>query len=115
MKQRILPMLLLALAGFAGVTASAQAPEPAGQWNFSDAGNLMAATKGSMTLTPAVIGDKSISVSTVSEANITTAEGPKGSSAIFVPASSALKVDRAEGAVSSSCFSFMIDLKVPDA
>ncbi len=109
-------MLLLALISIAGnLTAMAQVPEPSGQWTFDNPSNLLAAAKGSLSLSPAVIGSASISASTVSEAGITAAEGPKGSSAILVPATSALKVDRGEGAPATTSFSLMIDLKVPDA
>ncbi len=113
MKKQLLTMLLLVLAGSA--TATAQTPEPSGQWKFENPSDLMAATTGNVTLTPAVIGASSIAASTVEEAGITVAEGPAGGSAIFVPAASALKVERAEGAAASTSFSFMIDLKVPDA
>ncbi len=109
-------MLLLALISIAGnLTAMAQVPEPSGQWTFDNPSNLLAAAKGSLSLSPAVIGSSSISASTVSEAGITAAEGSKGSSAILVPATSALKVDRGEGAPATTSFSIMIDMKVPDA
>ena len=117
MKKRFLLMSLLAFIGLAGsVSAVAQTPEPSGQWKFDDPSDLMAAAKGSLLLTPAVIGDHSISAGTIGEAGITAADGPTaGSAAILVPAASALKVNRGEGAPASTSFSFMIDLKVPDA
>ena len=61
----------------------------------------MAPDKGSLTMTPAVLGTRSISLSTLENAGITSAEGPDGEGAIFVPATSALKVSRAEGAAAS--------------
>ena len=116
MRKRFLSMLLLVLVGVAGnLTALAQTPEPSGQWKFDNTSDLMAATVGNVMLSPAVMGDASISPASVSEAGITVAEGPNGSSAIFVPKTAALKVTRAEGAASSTNFSFMIDLKVPNA
>ncbi len=116
MKKGFLLMFLMGLMGLTGnLTAMAQVPEPTGQWKFDNPSDLLAASKGSLTLSPAVIGSASISASTVSEAGITAAEGPKGSSAILVPATSALKVDRGEGTPATTSFSFMIDLKVPDA
>ena len=116
MKRRFLPMLLLMLIGLTGnLTASAQTPEPSGQWKFDNPSDLMAATVGNVTLSPVVLGSASVSPATVGEAGIVEAEGPNGSSAIFVPAASALKVERAEGAAASMSFSFMIDLKVPNA
>ena len=92
-----------------------QIPEPSGQWKFNNPSDLMAATVGNVTLSPVVLGSASVSPATVSEAGITAAEGANGSAGIFVPAASALKVTRAEGAVASTNFSFMIDLKVSDA
>ena len=116
MKKSTLLMLLLCLMGVAGsLTAMAQTPEPSGQWKFDDTSDLMAATVGNVTLSPVVLGSASVSPATVSEAGITADEGPNGSSAIFVPAASALKVTRAEGAAASMSFSFMIDLSVPNA
>ena len=109
-------MLLLALMGMTGnLTAMAQTPEPSGQWKFENPSDLMAATTGNVTLSPVVLGSSSVSPATVNEAGITAAEGANGSAGIFVPAASALKVERAEGAASSTNFSFMIDLKVPNA
>ena len=116
MRKKLLPMFLLMLMGMVGnLTVLAQTPEPSGQWNFDSPSDLMAATTGNVTLSPAVIGAASVSTATVDEAGITVAEGPKGTNAIFVPAASALKVERAEGAEASTNFSFMIDLKVPNA
>ena len=117
MKERFLPMLLLVLVGMAGnSTALAQTPEPSGQWKFDNPSDLMAATVGNVSLSPVVIGAASVSPATLDEAGITAAEGPTAeSSAILVPATSALKVERAEGAEASTNFTFMIDLKVPNA
>ena len=109
-------MLLLVLMGMAGsLTAMAQTPEPSGQWKFDNPDDLMAATVGNVTLSPVVLGSASVSPATVSEAGITAAEGANGSGGIFVPAATGLKVQRADGATASAQFSFMIDLKVPDA
>ena len=117
MRKRFLQMLLLVLVGVTGniMSAAAQTPEPTGQWKFDNPSDLMEATVGSMKLIPAVLGSASVSVATVEEAGITTADGVNGSSAILLPATSALKVERVEGATGSMSFSLMIDLKVPDA
>ena len=118
MKRSFLTMLLLALVGIAGnLKALAQeVPEPTAQWKFDNPSDLMAAKVGSLQLVPAVAGNNTISTATVAEAGIEAAQGPtKGSSAIFVPAASALKVVRAEGAASSTSFTFMMDIMVPDA
>ena len=48
MKKQLLTMLLLVLAGSA--TATAQTPEPSGQWKFENPSDLMAATAGNVTL-----------------------------------------------------------------
>ena len=107
-------MLLLALVGVAGssMTATAQTPEPSGQWKFNDPSDLMAATVGNVTLSPALVSSPGIAAATVSEAGIIAAEGFNGSAAIMVPATSGLKVTRAEGATASTNYSFMLDLKV---
>ena len=116
MKKRLLTKLLLCLVGMAGsLTAMAQVPEPSGQWKFDNTSDLMAATVGNVTLSPVVLGSASVSSATLSEAGIEAAEGANGSAGIFVPAASGLKVTRAEGAASSMSFSFMIDMKVPNA
>ena len=116
MKKSFLSLFLLALVGLAGnLTALAQTPEPDGQWKFDDSRDLMAATVGNVTLSPAVMDGASASPATVSEAGIVAAEGVDGSSAIMLPATSALKVERAEGAAASTNYSIMIDLKVPNA
>ena len=117
MKRSFLSLLLLCLVGMAGnLKALAQVPEPTGQWTFNNPNDLMAATKGGLTLSPAVIGSNSIAPATVSEAGIAACDGPTaGSSAILVPKASALKVDRGEGAAASTSFSFMMDMMVPDA
>ncbi len=106
-------MFLLVLLGIAGnLTAMAQTPEPSGQWKFDNPSDLMAATVGNVTLSPALVSSPGIADATVSEAGIVEAEGFDGSKAILVPAASGLKVTRAEGATASTNFSFMIDLKV---
>lgn len=109
-------MFLLALVGLAGsLTASAQVPEPSGQWKFDNSSDLMAAAVGNITLSPAVMDGASVSPATVTEAGIVAAEGAGKSAGIFVPKATALKVERAEGAEASTNYTWMIDLKVPDA
>ena len=106
-------MLLLMLIGMTGnMKALAQVPEPDGQWTFSNPEDLMAASKGSAQMVPAIIGSSSIeTVATASEAGITVADD----GVIFVPKAAALKLVRAEGASASLSYTFMMDLKVPDA
>ena len=118
MKKELLMMFLLILMGLAGsnVKAAAQTPEPTGQWTFDNPNDLMAAAKGNMKMVPAVTANKSISFTTVSEAGITLAEGPtEEKKAILVPATSALKLERAVGAETSTSYTFMLDMKVLDA
>ena len=90
-------------------------PEPDGMWTFSNADNLLAADKGTLQLLPAVTGRKSITLCELSEANITAAEGPSSTNAIMVPAASALKVQRLEGAEATTSYTLMMDVKVLDA
>ena len=111
-------MLLLMLIGLTGnLNASAQTPEPSGQWKFDNPSDLMAAAKGNLQLIPAVINNPGITNDvTAADAGIVAAEGTAaGDGAIFVPATAALKVQRADGASASMFFSFMIDMKVPNA
>ena len=117
MKKNYLLLFLLCLIGMAGniATVMAQVPEPSGQWKFDNSSDLMAAAVGNITLSPAVMDGASVSPATVSEAGIVAAEGARESAGIFVPAASALKVERAEGAEASTNYTWMIDLKVPDA
>ena len=117
MKHSFLFVLLLALVGMTGnLTASAQTPEPSGQWTFDNPSGLLASAVGSMQMTPAVVGSASVTDATLGEAGIVAADGTTADDgAIFVPKNSALKVTRADGASSSMSFSFMMDLKVPDA
>ena len=118
MRQKLL-LFLFALAGLLGNSFNVLAqdvPEPTAQWNFNNADNLMAPDKGSLTMIPAVIGAGSVTPSTLSDAGIVQTEGPAtDNKAIFVPATSALKVERAEGAEASTSFTFMMDMKVSDA
>ena len=117
MKMRLLSMFLLALMGLVGnLTAMAQVPEPTGQWKFENPADLMAASKGSLILTPAVMGDHSITTATVADAGITVADGPTaGSPAIFMPSTAALKVERAEGAEATSNYTILMDMMLPNA
>ena len=114
MGKRLLLMLLLALAG--SMAAMAQTPEPDGRWTFEDTDNLMAPSVGNMQMIPAVVSNNSITPATIGEASITTTTGPaEGKSAIKVPRSSALKVVRPEGAEASQSYSLMMDVMTPDA
>ena len=90
------------------MAAMAQTPEPTARWTFENAEDLMAPQVGSLTMTPCVIpGNKAIAPSTVSEAGIVAAAGPvEGVPAIAVPKASALKVSRAEGAETSTAYTF---------
>ena len=117
MKKSLLSMFLLALMGLVGnLTALAQTPEPSGQWKFDNPNDLMAASKGNLVLSPAIMGTKSITPATVAEAGITVADGPTAeSAAIFLPATAALKVGRAEGAEATTSYTIMMDMMLPDA
>ena len=119
MKRKLYPFFLLVLFGLLGSSMHVWAqeiPEPTAQWNFNDPDNLMAPNKGSLTMTPAVLGTRSITLSTLSGAGITSADGPdEENKAIFVPKASALKVSRAEGSTSSQSYTLMLDVMVLDA
>ena len=118
MKRKLLTLLMLSLIGMAGNNAKvmAQTPEPSGQWTFSNPDDLMAASKGSLKMIPAVMGAKSISFKTVAEAGLKVSEGPaEGNNAILVPKASALKVERVEGAEATQSYSLMMDIMIPDA
>ena len=117
MKHKLYSLLLAALFGLSGMQAWAQdVPEPTAQWSFNNADDLMAPDKGSLTLTPAVLGSKSITLTSVSAASITQADGPTdGDKAIFVPKASALKVTRAEDAQASQSYTILMDIMVPNA
>ena len=98
------------------MAAMAQTPEPTARWTFENAEDLMAPQVGSLTMTPCVIpGNKAIAPSTVSEAGIVAAAGPvEGVPAIAVPKASALKVSRAEGAETSTAYTILMDIMVPN-
>ncbi|MBR5052886.1 MAG: hypothetical protein IKW91_06635, partial [Bacteroidaceae bacterium] len=117
MKQKLL-LFLIALIGLFGnsVRVGAQVvPDPTAQWNFNNASDLMAPDKGSLTMTPAVLGSKSITLSTLNGAGITQTDGPvDGSKAILVPATSALKVSRAEGSAASQAYTILMDIMAPN-
>ena len=79
MKQKLYSFLLLALIGLMGSNVQVMAqdiPEPAAQWNFNNADDLMAPDKGSLQMIPAVLGTRSVTVSTLSAAGIVPADGP---------------------------------------
>ena len=117
MKKKLF-FFLFALMGMTGNSAhllAQELPEPDGMWTFSNADNLLAADKGTLQLLPAVTGRKSITLCELSEANITAAEGPSSTNAIMVPAASALKVQRLEGAEATTSYTLMMDVKVLDA
>ena len=118
MVKKLLLMFLLALMGMAGnsVKVMAQTPEPTGQWTFENTDNLLAPSKGSLTMVPAIVSNNSVSVATIGEAGITAAAGPaEGNKAIKVPHSSALKVVRAEGATALQSYTLLMDIKDPEA
>ena len=119
MKQKLYSFLLLALIGLLGSNVQVMAqdiPEPAAQWNFNNADDLMAPDKGSLQMIPAVLGTRSVTVSTLSAAGIVPADGPdETNKAIFVPATAALKVLRADGSVASQSYTLMLDVMVEDA
>ena len=122
MKREIYSLLLTALLGmtgmigFTGQVWAQDVPEPTAQWNFNNADDLMAPNKGSLKMIPAVTNSNFIEVSTLSDADITQTDGPTNDNpAIMVPATSALKVERAEGAQGSESYTIVMDMKVLDA
>ena len=117
MKRKFYFFVLVVLCGLTGnMHAVAQdVPEPTVQWNFNDADNLMTPDKGSLTMTPALLGTRSVTLSTLEDAGIFQTDGPDGEKAILVPSTSALKVSRAEGAQASQSYTIMMDVMVEDA
>ncbi|MCR5534886.1 MAG: hypothetical protein K6F47_06945 [Bacteroidaceae bacterium] len=119
MKKQLLLTFLMAIMGLIGNSMGVWAqgvPEPTAQWNFNDANDLMKPDKGSLRMIPALLGSRSITLSTLSEAKITQTDGPTADNkALYVPAASALKVERAEGAEATTSYSLMMDIMVPDA
>ena len=118
MKQKLL-LFLLALLGLTGNSVRMMAqdiPEPTAQWNFENADDLMAPDRGSLTMTPAVLGAKSITLTDLAGAGIEQTDGPtRYDKAIFVPKTSALKVSRAEGAEASQSYTVLMDIMTPNA
>ena len=118
MKQKLYSLFLTALLCLAGssVAMMAQIPEPTAKWTFENTEDLMAPQVGSLTMTPCLIGSYSITPSTLSETGIVSADGPtEGSKSLYVPKAAALKVSRAEGAETSTSYTILMDIKVPDA
>ncbi|MCR4922337.1 MAG: LamG domain-containing protein [Bacteroidaceae bacterium] len=112
-------LILAALACMLGTSTVARAekvPEAAGRWTFDNVENLLATSEGSLTLTPATIGKKSITlVETLNEASIYATDGPLSKNkAIFVPKNSALMVARNAEAATEN-YTIMMDIKVNDA
>ena len=119
MRKQLLWTFLIALIGLIGNSMGVWAqevPEPTAQWNFNNAEDLMAPDKGSLRMIPAILGAKSITLSTLSDAKIVQTDGPSAEEkAILVPAASALKVERAEGAEASQSYTIMMDIMVTNA
>ena len=118
MKRKLYPIFLLLLTGLMGnVHVWAQdIPEPTAQWNFNNEEDLMAPSKGTLVMTPALLSRNNISLSDLSTAGIVSADGPDDTNkAIFVPATSALKVAREEGSAPSQSYTLMLDIMVEDA
>ena len=92
------------------------APEPDGQWLFEDAGNLLNPVQGDMTLTPCLVGSKTVAVAeSLEAAGIEPVEGPTADNkAILVPKNSALRVNRVAGTVTQN-YTILMDIKQKDA
>ena len=119
MKLRLYSLFLLALTGLLGSGTMALAqniPEPTAQWDFNNPDDLMTPVKGSLKMVPAKTGSRSITFTTLSDAGITSVDGPTAENkAIFIPKNSALKVERAEGAQPSTAYTIMMDVMVENA
>ena len=119
MKQRLYSLFLFALIGLLGNSMQVLAqeiPEPTAQWNFNNSSDLMAPDKGSLVMTPCVLGTRTVTISTLDDAGIVQTDGPdEENKAIFVPSTSALKVERAEGSTASQSYTLMLDVMVEDA
>ncbi len=119
MRLKLYSLFLFALAGLMGNGMKAMAqviPEPTAQWDFNNPDDLMKPVKGSLKMVPAKTGSRSITFTTLSDAGITSVDGPtEENKAIFLPKNSALKVERAEGAQPSTSYTLMMDVMVENA
>ena len=118
MKKKLTFLLtpLMCMLGNSVNAVAQDIPEPTAQWNFSNADDLMTPNNGSLKMMPAVLGSKSITFCDLEEAQISSVDGPTDDNkAILVPATSALKVERAEGAEATTSYTLMLDMKVLDA
>ena len=111
----MLAILACMLGTSIGVRAE-KVPEAAGRWTFDNVDDLLATSEGNLTLTPATIGTKSITlVGTPNEASISTTDGPLSKNkAILVPKNSALMVARNAEAATEN-YTIMMDIKVDNA
>ena len=79
MKQKLYSLFLIVLIGLLGNNVQVWAqdvPEPTAQWNFNDPDNLMTPDKGSLVMTPCVLGTRNVSPSTLDAAGIYSTDGP---------------------------------------
>ena len=111
----MLAILACMLGTSIGVRAE-KVPEAAGRWTFDNVDDLLATSEGNLTLTPATIGTKSITlVGTPNEASISTTDGPLSKNkAILLPKNSALMVARNAEAATEN-YTIMMDIKVDNA
>ena len=112
-------LMLAILACMLGTSIGVRAekvPEAAGRWTFDNVDDLLATSEGNLTLTPATIGTKSITlVGTPNEASISTTDGPLSKNkAILLPKNSALMVARNAEAATEN-YTIMMDIKVDNA
>ena len=91
-------------------------PEADGQWMFQDAENLLKPTQGNITLTPMLVGSRSVEeAESLEAAGIQAAEGPTSEDkAILVPKNTALRVNRVSGTATTN-FTILMDIKMKDA
>ena len=92
------------------------APEADGQWEFGDPADLLKPVKGSITLTPCIVGSKKVDVAeSIEAAGIQAIEGPTpDNKAILVPKNTALRVNRIAGTATRN-YTILMDIKMQDA
>ena len=118
-KNFYLTLLALTLGMASSINALAQVsiPTPAGRWTFDDTSDLLKKEGGGMSLTPCTVSGTTVTTKdNAAQANITATTGSTSANkAVKIPAASALKVNRANGAVATKNYTIMMDVKVANA
>lgn len=91
-------------------------PDPDGKWTFQDAGDLLKAEQGNLTITPYIVGSKRVDkAGSLEEAGIQSIEGPTAENkAIQVPKNTALRLNRVIGTATRE-YTILMDIRMKDA